>query len=74
MMEKHNSSHFYSVFMQVWGNIQSCDDPSRLMFDLLNHQQWYPLNPDGLQPLATVQQDLQYSETDNEKVAELRER
>ena len=57
--------------MQIWGNIQSYDDPSRLVFDLSNNEHWCPLNP---QPLASVQQELHYSQTDNGKVSELQER
>ena len=66
--------HHFLKSLQVWGNIQPYDDPSRLVLDLANREHWCPLNPDGSQPLASVQQELQYSETDGEKVMELQQR
>lgn len=44
------------------------------MFDLSNREQWCALYPDGSQQLASVQQNLQYSDTDDERVVELQER
>ena len=60
--------------LQVWGNIQTYEDPSRLLFDLSNHKNWFPLYFDKFDPPSSVQQDLQYSETDNASVMELQER
>lgn len=60
--------------LQVWGNIQPYDDPSRMMFDLSNRKHWSPLYSDRHEPPASVQQDLHYSETDDGSVMELQER
>ena len=60
----------------MWGNIQSYDDPSRLMFDFSNPKQWSPLftQSDVSKSLVSVQQDLQYSDTDGARVIDLQER
>ena len=42
--------------LQVWGNIQDYEDPSRIVFDLDNSKHWKSLFYDT-QPLTTVQVD-----------------
>lgn len=59
---------------QVWANIQDYDDPSQVSFDFSNGKHWRPLFPTTSQPLASVQQELHYSETDLTKVQELQDR
>lgn len=61
-------------YTQVWANVQEYEDPARIVFDLSNSSHWQPLFPPGSQPLNSVQQDLHYTETDNEKVKEFQER
>lgn len=59
----------------MWANIQEYDDPSQVSFDFSNSKQWRPLfSPTPAQPLASVQQELHYSETDLAKVQELQDR
>lgn len=54
--------------------MQDYDDPSQVSFDFSNSKLWRPLFPTTSQPLASVQQELHYSETDLSKVQELRDR
>ena len=74
-IEIHLVSLSLPLLSQVWANIQEYDDPSQVSFDFSNSKQWRPLfSPTPAQPLASVQQELHYSETDLAKVQELQDR
>ena len=58
----------------MWANVQEQDEPAKIHYDLSNSKQWQALFPPDMPPLDSVQQELDYSETDSGRVRELQEK
>ncbi|XP_064382985.1 coiled-coil and C2 domain-containing protein 2A-like [Halichondria panicea] len=58
----------------VWANVQEEEDPAKIRYDLSNSKHWQPLFPFDMPPLDSVQQELDYCETDIGRVRDLQEK
>ncbi len=64
--------HYFRA--QVWANVQEEEYPAKITYDLSNSKHWQPLFPSDMPPLDSVQQELDYCETDTGRVRELQEK
>jgi coiled-coil and C2 domain-containing protein 2A len=56
----------------VWGNIQSFDDPGRMNLDVLSGKQWAPLFKDDVPVLSSLQvEDLQYHDSNPDQIGHI---
>ncbi len=54
--------------------MQEEEDPAKIRYDLSNSKHWQPLFPFDMPPLDSVQQELDYCETDIGRVRDLQEK